>query len=320
MIAFLDGGTSQTRLRVWDGQVVRFEAAQAVGAGTGAVEGHALALREAVRELLSTARDEFELDVVVACGMLTSPTGLSEVPHLVGPVSEAHLASSLIRRDIEGCGEVLFIPGIRTAESDVMRGEETEVTGLRERLNLRGPVNFLHFGSHDKLVYTDDASVLGSITNLNGELLSVLTRATILKSNTLDPKALSDVDHDWWRQGLDAARQHGLSRAAFLVRVGGLLRSATPVQGSSWLLGALAEGNLRWVEAAGRDVVTVVYGRATATEPFAVFLREHGFPVQVASEADSALAAVTGAARLYRLWREAAGQALQPPSTLAAQP
>ncbi|OLV18856.1 2-dehydro-3-deoxygalactonokinase [Deinococcus marmoris] len=308
MIAFLDGGTTQTRLRVWDGQSVQFDTAVLVGARTGAVDGHSHALRAAVQELIGAARQVFPLDAVVACGMLTSPTGLYEVPHLVAPISTARLASHLVSREIEGCGPILFIPGIRTQDIDVMRGEETEVTGLRQILGLRGPVNFLHFGSHDKLIYTDDDGIQGSLTNLNGELLNAMTGATILKSNTQNPVELSDVDQHWWRQGMEAARQHGLSRAAFLVRIGGLLRGVTPGQGTSWLLGALAEGNLRWIEQAGPERTTVLYGRSTVTQPFMAYLTEQGFPAQIASEAHSALAAVIGAARLYELWRGLAGQ------------
>ncbi len=307
MIAFLDGGTTQTRLRIWDGQVVRLDTAVPIGARTGAIEGSGQALQEAVRELIATARQFCPLDAVVACGMLTSPTGLTEVPHLLAPVSTERLARSLVSREIEGCGPVLFIPGIRTQDMDVMRGEETEVTGLRQRLGLRGPVNFLHFGSHDKLIQTDDGGIQGSLTNLNGELLSAMTGETILKSSTQDPSALLDVDFSWWRQGLEAARQHGLSRAAFLVRIGGLLRGAAPGQGTSWLLGALAEGNWRWIEQAGPERLTVLYGRSTVTRPFAAYLAERGFPVQIASETDSALAAVAGAAHLYDLWRDLAG-------------
>lgn len=307
MIAFLDGGTTQTRLRVWDGQAVRLDTAVPIGARTGAIEGSGQALREAVQELIVTARRAYPLDAVVACGMLTSPTGLYEVPHLLAPVSTERLAGNLVSREIEGCGLILFIPGIRTQDMDMMRGEETEVTGLRQILGLRGPVNFLHFGSHDKLIHTGDDGIQGSLTNLNGELLSAMTGATILKSSTQNPAELSGMDQHWWRQGLEVARQHGLSRAAFLVRIGGLLRGATPGQGTSWLLGALAEGNWRWIEQAGPERLTVLYGRSTVTQPFAAYLADQDFPVQIASETDSAQAAVAGAALLYDLWRDLAG-------------
>lgn len=307
MIAFLDGGTTQTRLRIWDGQHVRFDAARPVGARQGAMDGHTRALRTAVRELIEEARGQFALDAVVACGMLTSPSGLAEVPHLLAPVSAQQLASGTVRLDIEGCGEIFFIPGVRTGNTDVMRGEETEVTGLRQRLTLTGPVNFLHFGSHDKLIVTNDEGIQGSQTNINGELLSVLTGQTILRATTVPPDALEKVDWDCWQQGLESARQHGLSQAAFLVRVNGLLGGLTPEQGTSWLLGALAEANLRWIEAAEPSANTVLYGRATATEPFAAYLSARGFRVQLASETDSALAAVSGAAQLHDLWLSTEG-------------
>lgn len=302
MLALLDSGTSRTRLRLWDGHRVLVDRSADVGAVTGAQEGHAHRLRETVTQLLLEARLVFGTVPVVACGMLSSPTGLTEVPHLHGPVGYRDLAAQLVPLELEGVGPVLLIPGVRTGDTDLMRGEETEVTGLRQRLSLGGTVNFLHLGSHDKLIMTDDSGIQGSVTNLNGELLDVLTRHTLLKLSTTAPQTLGLVDAEHWRLGLEAARQYGLSRAVFMVRVGGLLRGATPNQGTSWLLGALAEGNLRVIEAAGAGVLTVLYGRSTATAPFAGYLQASGYPVVVASETDSQLAAVTGAVRLYHWW------------------
>ena len=315
MIGLLDGGTTRTRLRVWDGAGVVFEASAEVGARDGAVQGHAGALRTALRRLLDTARSQFPLEQVVASGMLTSPSGLISLPHLPAPLSYAELAAGIQTREIAGIGLVAFIPGVRSAGSDitgndlpgndlagsdVMRGEETEVVGLRALLNLSGRVNFLHFGSHDKLIRTGDEGLLGSVTNLNGELLSALSEHTILRESTAPLSELAAVDAGWWRRGLEAAQKHGLSRAAFTVRLGGLFGEATGVQGSSFLLGALAEANLRLFGAGDRQIRAVLYGRPSATLPFADHLERLGVLVRVADEAQSNLAAVVGAATLLK--------------------
>ena len=310
MIGLLDGGTTRTRLRVWDGAGVVFEASAEVGARDGAVQGHAGALRTALRRLLDTARSQFPLEQVVASGMLTSPSGLISLPHLPAPLSYRELAAGIQMREIAGIGPVAFIPGVRSAGSDitgndlagsdVMRGEETEVVGLRALLNLSGRVNFLHFGSHDKLIRTGDEGLLGSVTNLNGELLSALSEHTILRESTTPLSELAAVDAGWWRRGLEAAQKHGLSRAAFMVRLGGLFGGATGVQGSSFLLGALAEANLRLFGDGDRQIRAVLYGRPSATLPFADQLERLGVLVRVADEAQSNLAAVVGAATLLK--------------------
>ena len=308
MIGMLDGGTTRTRLRVWDGVGVVFEASAEVGARDGAGAGQGGALLSAVRTLLEQAPRPLER--VMASGMLSSPSGLVEIAHLRAPVSYAQLAAGLQTREVEGLGRVTFVPGVRTVgasvlDSDVMRGEETEVLGLRSLLDLRGPVNFLHLGSHDKLIWTDDRAVLRSVTNLNGELLAALSAHTLLRESTAALHQLGPVDPDWWRRGLEAAQAHGLSRAAFLVRLGGLFGGATRAQGSAFLLGALAEGNLRLFSAREAHIPAVLYGRSSTAEPTAAYLAQLGFHVRVLDEATSGLGAVVGAARLLDLSRQA---------------
>ena len=124
MIAFLDGGATQTRLWIWDGKRVVSDSARSVGARNGPVDGHSLALRGMVKALLAAARRKVVLDAVMACGMLTSPSGLIELPHLLAPVSARQLASGIQRCDSAGCGEIHFIPSVRTGNTDIMRGEE----------------------------------------------------------------------------------------------------------------------------------------------------------------------------------------------------
>lgn len=292
MLGVLDGGTTNTRLRVWNGREVAFERRVTVGARDGAMEGGANRLRREVADLVGEARralGEFDL---VACGMIGSPSGLADVPHLVAPVTFDDLAKRLKIVELDEIGTVRFVPGVRTdtpdfAACDVMRGEETEVAGLRRLLDLHGPANFLHFGSHDKIVLTSDDAVVGSRTNLDGELLAALTRHTILAESATLP---SEVDFEWWTRGFEAARAHGLSRAAFLTRLAAQ-RGATREEGGSFLLGVVAHETARLVPS--DDAPLYLYGRATLTEPFARHLEGRRL-VHVVPQATSDLAALHG--------------------------
>lgn len=297
LTALLDGGTSRTRLRIWDGRQVTFETDRLVGARTGRQ-----ALQAAVREVLDEAcsKAPFQNHPILACGMLGSAVGLAEIAHVPSPVTYRALAHAIRPLHLEGLAELHFIPGVRTAELDVMRGEETEVLGLRTLLNITGPLQVLHLGSHDKCIDCDDQGIQGSMTNLNGELLAALSEHTLLHASVLPLHELNDIDEEAWRDGLEAAREHGLSRAAFLVRVRQVLGGASAWQGSSFLLGALAQANLRLLEQSP-EVPVLLYGRAAATRPLARYLQDQGREVRVASERQSELAAVCGAAALLQL-------------------
>src|SRR5690606_37597556 len=122
-----------------------------------------------------------------------------------------------------------FVPGVKTlpgrdglaglASGDVLRGEEAEIIGLREALELTGGAVFLHIGSHHKAISVDAAgSIVASRTAITGELLAAITGQTILKSSVESLEA-HDLDISAARAGFAAAREHSFGRALFLVRV-----------------------------------------------------------------------------------------------------
>lgn len=153
-VATIDGGTTNTRVRIWNRTASDFllagEAAAEVGVRNTAIDGNNQKLLTTVNCLLKEAATEAgikreDLSLVLASGMLTSDLGLTEVPHIAAPAGVDTLAAAMVPRKIEGLspGEIWFIPGMKnladeaiTAETivhmDMMRGEETEVVGMLE--------------------------------------------------------------------------------------------------------------------------------------------------------------------------------------------
>ena len=133
----VDSGTTNTRLRlVEDGRVIQSFQAQA-GARDGP-DAIAAALSSLLRQAQST-----EAQAVMFSGMITSPTGLIEIPHVAGPLSLERLRP--LRHDFPQLSRLpfYFIPGVRIGEAgaspafgDIIRGEETELAGY---LALHGP-------------------------------------------------------------------------------------------------------------------------------------------------------------------------------------
>jgi len=200
---------------------------------------------------------------VAAAGMITSPQGLCEVPHVAAPAGAAELAAGARETVLPDVTEVpiLFVPGIRTGSLDggeagigsvdVMRGEETLAVGLVQLGRVPASSLLLHVGSHWKLIRIDASGrVAGSVTSLAGEMLQAVTNQTILASG-LPSTPLVAPDEDLLRQGMDEARRSGLARALFCVRLLELAGGSSPEGRLSFLVGAFIGAELAGLEAGG---------------------------------------------------------------------
>lgn len=308
----VDSGTTTTRVRlVREGVVVR-SLTRRVGARDTAVDGNNHRLQEALHGMLSAFEsDEHGLEGVLLSGMITSNMGLLEVPHLTAPTSLDELAHAIERHDFPELSTIPFhfIRGIRTMGSttdlagyDVLRGEEVEVTGLRELLGIDRDAVFVHYGSHHKAIdVASDGTILASRTALTGELLQAVSEHTILSSSVASLEELDRAD-ETWRDGLRAATQHGVGRALFLVRVGEQIGGRNRKEMTSFLLGVLASLDLPLLQLRDDDDrVVVLYGRG----PFKSILHRHleetyDVDVRMVDDTTAEAAAVVGAVRLYQ--------------------
>ena len=307
----VDSGTTTTRVRlVRDGAVVRSKT-RGVGARDTAVDGHNQRLKVALGEMLAElTAEEDDVQAVLLSGMITSNVGLLEVPHLTAPASLNDLARGIVRHDFPELAPLPFhfVRGVRTvgrhddlAGFDVLRGEEAEVTGLRELLGLERETVFIHFGSHHKAIdVADDGTILASRTALTGELFAAVREHTILASS-LAPLDGLDLIGSAWRDGMRAAAEQGLGRSLFLVRVGEQIGGRSRAEMTSYLLGVLATLDMPLVQLReGDERVIVLYGRG----PFKSILHQHlldrsSVDVRAVDDALSETAAVIGAVSLY---------------------
>lgn len=313
--AVIDSGTTSTRVRYWRSGHVIWSGSRAAGARDTAIEGHPGRVRDALRDLLreADAQTQTKPQALICSGMITSDVGLHEVPHVEAPAGPSELAERIVFRTLEDVSDVVFafIPGVKvhprdmTIDSldggDVMRGEETEVFGLRSLLALTGPATFLHFGSHHKAI---DVDAEGRITDLRssmtGELLSAIREHTILKSSTVALDVVT-LDLDAARAGAEATGRYGLGRSGFLVRIGERLAGESRERMTSFLLGALAALDLPLLEGRSEEGPIVLYGHGAFPAVLASLLEDQPRPV-VRVDGDTAdAAAAAGAVELFGL-------------------
>lgn len=281
---YIDGGTTNTRFTLMAGDQMLERSQRRVGAAdyTGGPYNHALAA--AVSAEVRRLETAHQLTIRRACasGMITSPGGLAEVPHISAPADVKALARAVRRvRAPELSPELEFalIPGVKsagdlTSASDLMRGEETEIMGLLTEDCARKRMLVVHFGSHSKMIEVDRGRILRSVTTLSGELLQAVIENTVLKSSAggLDGLVL---DEAYVRSGYEASESAGISRALFMARFHQVLERAGPAQVSSFLLGCITQQDSQAFAhlLSASDCEIVLYGRDALSDAFLLCLK-----------------------------------------------
>jgi 2-dehydro-3-deoxygalactonokinase len=222
------------------------------------------AVREAVNEVLGLTADtavkkplSVPSPLIVAAGMLSSEVGLVTVPHVHAPAGIDELAEGMLLHTIPEIASeaILFVPGVRTVSvagpegwmsADIMRGEECETLGALSQLRRRGMIEegqamqaFLWPGSHTKLVEVDaKGRITRSHTTLAGEFIAAVAHHTLIAAS-LPGDLPTCLDDDAADAGARASLEHGLGRAAFLVRLAALQDTLSPNQRAAFWIGAV---------------------------------------------------------------------------------
>ena len=218
------------------------------------------------RGILSFKSGEFASYLIATCarmahkggkfyllsGMIGSKNGLLEVPYCSCPADAAQIAQ---RVGWVVKNKIAIVPGLRTDFDDVMRGEETQILGAAQVLNVQDAL-FVLPGTHSKWVSYDAGRITGFNTFMTGEFYALLAQHSIL-SKSVDMAAPFDAVA--FLQGVDfASNSESLLQSAFSVRVKSLFNQLTPSQASSYLSGlVIGEELLSMQLELGSEVVVV---------------------------------------------------------------
>jgi 2-dehydro-3-deoxygalactonokinase len=258
----VDMGTTNTRVWLVNGNEVMGRASASVGARDTARDGSDIRIRNALHDLIEqvrTAEDEASFArpaCVIAAGMISSPLGLAEVPHVSAPAGKCELATSVIRRHFPDITElpVFLVPGVSSGsvhsdskligEFDVMRGEETLCVGLMRLGLLKAGGTLLNLGSHWKAITVNyDGHIATSVTSMSGELIHAAQSHTILASALTQTRPES-LNEEWTAAGMREQRRSGLSRALFCIRLLEQRNECTSDDRFAFLIGAFLASDL----------------------------------------------------------------------------
>ncbi len=209
---------------------------------------------------------------VIACGMVGSRQGWVEAPYAAVPC--ATLPEGLVQAPTNHPDLTVYvIPGIKQANpADVMRGEETQITGFLARNKNWDGVICLP-GTHTKWVHISADEVVSFQTFMTGELFDVIATQTVLRHSI----AADGWDDEAFAQGLDMglSRPERLAARLFSLRANGLLNdmpgTAARAQLSGMLIGTeLAAAKPYWlgqqIAVIGDSKLSKLYVDALATQ------------------------------------------------------
>lgn len=138
------------------------------------------------------------------CGMAGSRQGWREAPYLSCPAKLADLGSQITRVTTASGRSVRIVPGLLYRDmrnnSDIMRGEETQIAGLLAKQDDFSGLVILP-GTHCKWVEVQNGMVLRFQTFLTGELYSLLATASILRHSVSAHEADIPADHPAFLEG-----------------------------------------------------------------------------------------------------------------------
>ena len=299
----IDGGTTNTRIYLVKNREIRASVSLPVGAGNGK-EALEKALQSAIPGILSeNGIGESHVERILASGMISCESGLCPLDHIPAPAGAKELRRSLCEIKFPQISGIpfVFIPGVKRvgktpAETDVMRGEETELMGILRQENAENALYVLP-GSHSKLIEVDENERITSFcTAMTGELFAAVSAHTILK-RSVDPQA--GIDRSALYEGYETCRRLGLNRTLFSVRMGRNFFGKSDAECYGYLLGAILCGEIGQITAYGKR--SVVLGGQKQLREATAFLLERcsDLSVRVLSDEVVRRSAALGAIGIY---------------------
>ena len=317
----VDAGTTNTRVWLTAGDKVIARARAGVGVRDTARDGSSERLRAALRELIHQVRDgardqgfEQAPQCVIAAGMITSPLGLAEVPHVQTPAGLNELAAATRQYSFPEITDlpIMLIPGARSGPrrcdpetagtTDVMRGEETLLIGLHALGFIAPRWTLLNLGSHWKAIEFDQHyRIASSLTSMAGELIHTAQTQTILASSVPQSRP-GVIDRTWLEAGMREQRRSGLARALFCVRLLEQGSDGSAEQRLSFLIGAFLASDMDAMLSRGvfdSDRAVVITGGAELAEAWRGALAQNCIRAFTLDDSEVESAMLAGLRRVF---------------------
>jgi len=210
-----------------------------------------------IRQLESQTGQSLNGLTLVLSGMASSSIGFIDLPYTSMPfnIDGPGVITTLISASREFDHDVLVISGAKT-DSDVMRGEETQLIGCVEPGQEVSNELFIFPGTHSKHVLIKDNQAVGLKTYMTGELFSLLGQNSILKNSV----EAGIFDANAFKQGLIDSGRGNLLHLIFKVRTNSLFDIRGKNENYHYLSGLLIGSEVRDMLSTDAETINLVCG------------------------------------------------------------
>jgi 2-dehydro-3-deoxygalactonokinase len=193
-------------------------------------------LKQQIEQLGVNIPEDIE---IVISGMASSNIGIRELPYASLPfnIDGKGLYVELIKHSLFPRGFQL-ISGV-CSDSDVIRGEETQMIGLAGKEDLNRKSIFILPGTHSKHIVCENGKITRFNTFMTGELFQVISTHTILKSSVEKP---TPGFNDWkaFDDGVRINRDDlSILNSLFKIRTRDILHKKSSMENYYYLSGIL---------------------------------------------------------------------------------
>jgi 2-dehydro-3-deoxygalactonokinase len=189
------------------------------------------------------------MDIVIS-GMASASIGMYELSYtsMPFPIDGSRACIHTIKADDDFPHTIWLISGVRT-EDDVMRGEETQLIGLVQLLNLTAKKKYIVLlpGTHSKHILVQNKHIVRFHTYMTGELFNILSQHSILK-DSIDLFDMQNYGHQeqmTFKKGVFEAQKTGILNQLFSVRTNQLFQKYTKKENAFYLSGLLIGSELQ---------------------------------------------------------------------------
>lgn len=256
MIVYFDSGTTNSRgyLLSSDTSLIDSEK-RAIGSKDSAIAGDNSVLIDGLYEIYTSLlrrNNILDADVerIYASGMVTSPYGLCEIPHVCVPISLDKFVESMqtFREEKRFHRDIRLICGLKTQANyatgvNNLRGEEIEVIGAIPELTRQfgeQEVAVVMPGSHTHTLLVKNGVIEDLLANFTGELFAAIRKDTIL-APILNAE-VEQFDADMIALGVNNLRKYGFTRALYICHAMRLFNEGTPTSRASYAEGVILGG------------------------------------------------------------------------------
>ncbi|MBK8505078.1 MAG: 2-dehydro-3-deoxygalactonokinase [Saprospiraceae bacterium] len=234
---------------------------------------------------------------ILISGMASSTIGMRSLPYAKLPFSCNGEGLYIERINQSQISHPLFLlSGVR-AESDVMRGEETQLIGITKDLDLTELTVVLP-GTHSKHIFINEGMVVQFKTYMTGEVFEVLSKHTILNESLLKGD-LNDHVIPSFLDGVVQSLQKGFLNELFKLRAKDLFGQKSKTENYFFLSGILIGQELNNL-LAGRQKEIKIGATGDLASLYLLAARQLNLSASIVTEDVMNQAVVTGHQKLIR--------------------